>query len=87
MSESSVQTSGLKGRLHSLHSQLPYLPRAIALVWQAARPWRLAWLVLLLLQGLLPVATVYLTRLVVDSLVEPGGRYAQSWRQQMEKSQ
>lgn len=50
-------------------AQLPYLPRALALVWHAARRWTLAWALLLICQGLLPVATVYLTRTVVDSLV------------------
>jgi ATP-binding cassette subfamily B protein len=44
------------------------LPRALMLVWSAARGWTLAWLVLLVLQGLLPVATVYLTRALVDRL-------------------
>ncbi len=59
--------------LGSLRSGLPYFPRALALVWSAARGWSLAWLALLVLQGLLPVATVYLTRAVVDSLVEVVG--------------
>jgi ATP-binding cassette subfamily B protein len=53
----------------ALLNQLPYLPRAVALVWQAARPWTLAWLALLLIQGLLPIAAVTLTRVLVDSLV------------------
>jgi ATP-binding cassette, subfamily B, bacterial len=56
--------------------QLPYLPRALALVWQAARGWTVAWLVLLLIQGLLPVLTVFLTKGLVDSLtavIEAGG--------------
>ena len=50
-------------------AQLPYLPRALKLVWEVARPWTVAWLVLLIVQGLLPVATVYLTKLVVDGVV------------------
>ena len=50
-------------------NQLPYLPKALSLVWSAARPWTVAWGVLLVVQGVLPVATVYLTRDVVDSLV------------------
>lgn len=50
-------------------AQLRFLPRALTLVWAAARPWTIAWSALLLLQGLLPVAIVYLTRAVVDSLV------------------
>ncbi len=50
-------------------SQLLYLPQALALVWAAARPWMVAWAVLLVLQGLLPIAIVYLTRTLVNSLV------------------
>jgi ATP-binding cassette subfamily B protein len=59
--------------------QLPYLPRAIALVWEAAPRWTLLWGALLAAQGLLPVATVYLTRSVVDGLVaaiRAGGAWA-----------
>ncbi len=59
----------LHHKLHIAKSQLLYLPQALALVWAAARPWTLAWTVLLVLQGLLPIATVYLTRTLVDSLV------------------
>jgi ATP-binding cassette subfamily B protein len=50
-------------------AQLPYLPRSLILVWTAARSWTLFWIVLLIVQGLLPAATVYLTRLLVNSLV------------------
>lgn len=50
-------------------TELSYLPRAFALVWTAARRWTIAWLVLLVAQGLLPVATVYLTRALVNGLV------------------
>ena len=60
-------------KLRQTLTQVPYLPRALALVWQAARPWTIAWLALLLIQGLLPIATVYLTRTVVDSLVNALG--------------
>ncbi len=49
-------------------TQLPYLPRILGLVWTAARGWFLAWACLLVIQALLPVATVYLTRAVVDRL-------------------
>ena len=59
----------LTSKLQKALAQLPYLPRALALVWQVARPWTVAWTVLLIVQGLLPVATVYLTKLVVDSLI------------------
>jgi ATP-binding cassette subfamily B protein len=45
------------------------VPRALALVWESARGWTLAWAALLVLQGLLPAATVWLTRALVDGLV------------------
>lgn len=60
-------------KLRQALAQAPYLPRALALVWQAARPWTIAWLALLVIQGLLPIATVYLTRTLVDSLVNALG--------------
>src|SRR6476620_8789195 len=50
-------------------AQLPYLPRALKLVWAVARPWTTAWLVLLIVQGVLPAAVVYLTKLVIDGVV------------------
>ncbi|MCI0648195.1 MAG: ABC transporter ATP-binding protein/permease [Chloroflexi bacterium] len=56
-------------RLRGAGEQLPYLPRALALVWTAARQWTLAWIVLLVVQGLLPGLSVSLTRVLVDSLV------------------
>ena len=58
----------LTSRLQQIYAQLPYLPQALALVWGAARGWTIIWGVLLLIQGLLPAATVYLTREVVNSL-------------------
>jgi len=66
----------LTSKLSQVYAQLPYLPQAFTLVWAAARRWTIAWAVMLVLQGLLPVATVYLTRALVDSLVasvEAGG--------------
>ena len=58
--------------------QLPYLPRAFSMVWEATGYWTLTWAILLLLQGVLPVGIVYLTRWLVDSLVaavEAGGSW------------
>jgi ATP-binding cassette subfamily B protein len=52
-----------------LRSQAPYIPKTVRLVWQATGMWMAAWLALLLVQGVLPVAIVYMTRQVVDSLV------------------
>jgi len=59
----------LDSKLRKALAQLPNLPRALALVWQVARPWTTAWIVLLIVQGLLPAAIVYLTKLVVDGVV------------------
>jgi ATP-binding cassette, subfamily B, bacterial len=59
----------LTAKLRKALAQLPYLPRALKLVWEVARPWTIAWIVLLIVQGLLPAATVYLTKLVVDGVV------------------
>jgi ATP-binding cassette subfamily B protein len=59
----------LSSKLRKALAQLPYLPRALKLVWAVARPWTTAWIVLLIVQGLLPAATVYLTKLVVDGVV------------------
>ena len=39
------------------------------LVWTASRNWTLVWGVLLIVQGLLPAAIVYLTKHLVDSIV------------------
>jgi len=46
-----------------------HLPRGLRLVWGASRAWTVAWGVLLVAQGLIPVATVWLTKLLVDRLV------------------
>jgi ATP-binding cassette subfamily B protein len=62
-------TKILGTKLRKALGQLPYLPRALKLVWEVARPWTITWIVLLIVQGLLPAATVYLTKLVVDGVV------------------
>src|SRR6185295_15560730 len=59
----------LSSKLRKALAQLPYLPRALKLVWAVARPWTTAWIVLLIVQGLLPAALVYLTKLVVDGVI------------------
>lgn len=53
-------------KLQRFLSQLRYFPRTLRLVWQAAPGWAILWLILLLVQGLLPAGIVYLTRLLVD---------------------
>lgn len=50
-------------------NQVRHVPRALGLVWRAARGWTTAWLALLVASGVLPVALVYLTRALVNGLV------------------
>lgn len=59
----------ITGKARKVLAQLPYLPRALGLVWGVARRWTIAWVILLIVQGLLPAALVYLTKLVVDGVV------------------
>jgi len=49
--------------------RLARLREALGLVAAAARSWMIAWAGLLLVQGLLPLATVWLTKVLVDRLV------------------
>lgn len=65
----------LSSKLRKALAQLPNLPRALDLVWSVARPWTIAWILLLIVQGLLPAAVVYLTKLVVDGVVRANGSW------------
>jgi ATP-binding cassette subfamily B protein len=56
-------------KLRNAAAQVRYLPRALGLVWAAARGWTAGWVGLLAVQGALPLATVYLTRALVDGVV------------------
>jgi ATP-binding cassette subfamily B protein len=56
-------------KLRKAAAQFAQLPRALRLVWDAAPGWTIAWGTLLLIQGLLPVATVYLVRNLINELV------------------
>ncbi len=60
--------------------QLPYLGRSLHLVWQAAGWWTIAWAVLLAAQGVLPLASVYLSRVVVNQILLVLGQGA-NWQQ------
>jgi ATP-binding cassette, subfamily B, bacterial len=60
---------GLSGKLRRFALQSRHFPRAIALVWTAARGWTIASSAVLLVQGLLPLATVWLARPLVNGLV------------------
>jgi len=59
----------LMQKLRAVTAQIPLLAQALRLIGRAAPGWTLVWLVLLVIQGLLPVFLVYLTRSVVDGLV------------------
>lgn len=48
--------------------QIPYLPWAVRLVFRAAGGLTLIWFILLIVQGLLPAASVYLTKYLVDGI-------------------
>jgi ATP-binding cassette subfamily B protein len=56
-------------KLRHAISQFVYLPRTLRLIWAGAGGLTLAWAGLLVIQGLLPAAGLYLIRLLVDSLV------------------
>jgi ATP-binding cassette subfamily B protein len=58
----------LREKLGRFAAQLRLIPRTVALVWQAAGGWLVAWTALLILQGILPVVVVYLTRALVNRL-------------------
>jgi ATP-binding cassette subfamily B protein len=63
--------------LRQFVAHLGYVPQALRLVWAAAARWTLAWIILLIAQGLLPVLMVYLTRILVDQVVGAVGSGAQ----------
>ncbi|MEI8355977.1 MAG: ABC transporter ATP-binding protein, partial [Deltaproteobacteria bacterium] len=64
-----TKINNILSKIALLRSQAPYIPQTVRLVWQATGIWMVVWLLLLLVQGLLPVGIVYMTRQVVDSLV------------------
>ncbi|HMQ53548.1 MAG TPA: ABC transporter ATP-binding protein, partial [Anaerolineae bacterium] len=60
-------------------AQLRHVPKALKLVWAAAPGWTATTVILLGVQGLLPIFVVYLTRVVVNDLVavvDSGGESA-----------
>ncbi|MEM7590109.1 MAG: ABC transporter ATP-binding protein [Cyanobacteria bacterium P01_A01_bin.83] len=61
-----------------LLARITYIPKTIKLIWSAARFWMLGWCLLLLIQGLIPIFTVYLTRWLVDNLTIAIGK-GNSW--------
>jgi len=53
---------------HKTALKLSYFGRVFGFIWAAAGKWSVAWAALLVVQGLLPVALVYLTKPLVDGL-------------------
>jgi ATP-binding cassette subfamily B protein len=49
------------------------LKQAICLVWQSAPGWTLAGIALIILQGSLPLAALYLMKLIVDAVTSAAG--------------
>jgi ATP-binding cassette, subfamily B, bacterial len=60
---------GMKDKLKSVLLQARYLRPTLRLIWSATPGWTTAWAIVLVVQGLLPAAFVYLTKLLVDSLL------------------
>lgn len=52
---------------HKTKSILLFLP-ALRLVWQSSPRWTIARLVLIFIKGLLPLLTIYLTKLIIDTV-------------------
>ena len=59
----------MHAKLRRAAGQFRYLVRALGIVRAAAPRWMVAWAALLLVQGVLPVAPVYLSRVLVNRLV------------------
>ncbi len=56
-------------RMATAGPRLAYLGRGLRLVWESSRGWTIGSLVLLVAGGLLPVASVFLVRELVDAMV------------------
>ena len=63
---------------HPAGFKLSYLSRVFGLIWNAAGKWMVAWGVLLVVQGLAPVALVWLTKPLVDGIQSAIGQ-GTSW--------
>jgi len=58
----------MQTKRQQLFDHLERIPRTLRLVWAATGHWSTAWLLLLLLHGLIPAGLVYWTRHLVDAL-------------------
>ena len=55
-------------------SRLSYVPKTFRLIWEAAGALTIVWAIMLIILGLLPAATVYMTRALINSLVAVQGQ-------------
>ncbi len=60
--------ASLKLRLQNLAKNASYLPRILTLILTASKRWTIAWACLLVVQGLLPVVVVYLSRSLINAI-------------------
>ena len=60
---------GFRTRIAALREQLRYFPRIQRLIWESTGGWSIGWLAMLCLLGAIPLATIALTRRLVNSLV------------------
>lgn len=60
---------GKQNKLNNIFYRLSYLPKTFSLLWAASPKLTVAWLILLIIQGVLPGFSVYLTRNLVNTLV------------------
>ncbi|MFB2771559.1 ABC transporter ATP-binding protein [Pelatocladus sp. BLCC-F211] len=63
----------LKSKFRSANIILNHLSKTLSLVWTASGYWTVAWMIMLLVQGLLPAISITFTRQVVDNLVVVAG--------------
>ncbi len=61
-------------KLKTFRQQLVHIPKILRLIWQAAHGWMLLWGILLVVQGVLPAITIFLSRSLVDGLVNATGQ-------------
>lgn len=78
VTEEKPRTNGVRFRvkLRAALKEARHLPRTLGIIWTASKGWTIGWVVVLLIQGILPVAAVFLVREVVNALVaasEAGG--------------
>ena len=63
---------------------LRYLPALLRLVWETSRSYTLAMIVLRLLRAFVPIATLWVAKLIIDAVIalarEPGSSLAPLWR-------